>query len=89
MVDLYMQCADVPYDERPLPTLQSPAEQHSPMSDTQRSPNSLDTSGEPEPLSETAQRQAGLAVELFGESLVRKKDTCAIFLTRVMVCKGL
>lgn len=60
------------YDERPLPTLQSPAEQHSPLSDTQRSPNSLDVSGEPEPLSEMAQRQAGLAVEVFGESLVRK-----------------
>ncbi|XP_056895841.1 centrosomal protein of 104 kDa isoform X1 [Takifugu flavidus] len=62
--------ADVPYDERPLPTLQSPAEQHSPLSDTQRSPNGLDMSGEPEPLSEMAQRQAGLAVEVFGESLV-------------------
>ncbi|XP_029689126.1 centrosomal protein of 104 kDa isoform X2 [Takifugu rubripes] len=41
-----------------------------PLSDTQRSPNGLDMSGEPEPLSEMAQRQAGLAVEVFGESLV-------------------
>lgn len=63
----------MPYDERPLPTLQSPAEQHSPLSDTQRSPNGLDMGGEPEPLSEMAQRQAGLAVEVFGESLVRGK----------------
>ncbi|CAG01762.1 unnamed protein product, partial [Tetraodon nigroviridis] len=62
--------AEVPHDERPLPTLWSPAEQGSPLSDTQGSPNSLDVSGEPEPLSETAQRQAGLAVEVFGESLV-------------------
>lgn len=68
-----LQVAEVPHDERPLPTLQSPAEQHSPLSDTQRSPNGLDMSGEPEPLSEMAQRQAGLAVEVFGESLVRKK----------------
>lgn len=29
--------------------------------------------GEPEPLSEMAQRQAGFAVEVFGESLVREK----------------
>ncbi|TWW56239.1 Centrosomal protein of 104 kDa [Takifugu flavidus] len=69
LLDMAM-VADVPYDERPLPTLQSPAEQHSPLSDTQRSPNGLDMSGEPEPLSEMAQRQAGLAVEVFGESLV-------------------
>lgn len=68
------QVAEFPHDERPLPTLQSPEEQHSPLCDTQRSPNSLDMSGEPEPLSEMAQRQAGLAVEMFGESLVRKTD---------------
>lgn len=82
----------MPYDERPLPTLQSPAGQHSPLSDTQRSPNSLDTSGEPEPLSEMAQRQAGLAVEVFGESLVRKKGKVVDVKsssTRAVVWKGL
>lgn len=68
-----LQVTEVPHDERPLPTLQSPAEQRSPLCDTQMSPNSLDVSGEPEPLSEMAQRQASLAVEVFGESLVRKK----------------
>lgn len=73
VVNMCLQIAKVPHDERPVPTLQSPAEQHSPLCDTQRSPNSLDMSGEPEPLSEMAQRQASLAVEVFGESLVRKK----------------
>lgn len=68
-----LQIAEVPLYERPLPTLQSPAEQHSPLFDAQRSPNSLHMNGEPEPLSEMAQRQASLAVEVFGESLVRKK----------------
>ena len=74
----------MPYDDRPLPALQrkerpveatlSPAELHSPQPDTQRSPNSPETSGKPEPLTERAQREAGLPVEVYGESLVRKKS---------------
>lgn len=82
----------MPHDDRPLPTLQSPAEQRSPLSDTQGSLNSLNVSGEPEPLSETAQRQAGLAIEVFGESLVRKKRPLQNFpsyFLRTRVSKGL
>ncbi|XP_041655412.1 centrosomal protein of 104 kDa isoform X2 [Cheilinus undulatus] len=70
----------VPYDERPLPTLQrkdrpmevirSPAEQISPLLNAQMTPQSPEMSGEPEPLTEKAQREAGLPIEIFGESLV-------------------
>ncbi|GAA6223456.1 centrosomal protein of 104 kDa [Lates japonicus] len=70
----------VPYDERPLPALQrkdqpveviqSPAEQHSPKPEIQRSPPSPEMSGEPEPLTEKAQREAGLPIEVYGENLV-------------------
>ncbi|XP_070824832.1 centrosomal protein of 104 kDa [Chaetodon trifascialis] len=70
----------IPYDERPLPALQrkerpveaiqSPVEQHSPKTDVQRTPRSPEMSAEPEPLTEKAQREAGLPVEVFGENLV-------------------
>ncbi|XP_074537277.1 centrosomal protein of 104 kDa isoform X2 [Halichoeres trimaculatus] len=69
----------VPYDERPLPALQrkdrpveviqSPVE-HSLQSDTKMTLHSPETSREPEPLTEKAQREAGLPIEVFGESLV-------------------
>ncbi|KAM3617107.1 uncharacterized protein V6R79_002318 [Siganus canaliculatus] len=67
------------YDERPLPALQkkdhpanasqSPAEQ---PSDTQNLPQSPEMSGDPEPLTEKAQREAGLPIEVYGESLVAR-----------------
>ncbi len=73
----------MPYDDRPLPVQQkkdrhveamrSPSEQQSPKLDTQRTPHSPETSREPEPLTEKAQREAGLPIEIYGESLVRKK----------------
>ncbi|KAM6981797.1 centrosomal protein of 104 kDa [Tautogolabrus adspersus] len=72
----------VPYDERPLPTLQrkdrpveviqSPSEQNSPQHEAQMTPRSSEMSGEPEPLTEKAQREAGLPIEVFGESLVAR-----------------
>lgn len=72
----------MPYDERPLPALQrkdrpleatqSSAEEHSPISEVQRTPQSMEMSGEPEPLTEKVQREAGLPIDVFGESLVRK-----------------
>ncbi|XP_042348111.1 centrosomal protein of 104 kDa [Plectropomus leopardus] len=75
-----LDVTSVPYDERPLPALQrkdwpvesipSPAEQHSPQPDAQRTPRSPVISGEPEPLTEKAQREAGLPIEVYGESLV-------------------
>ncbi|XP_047457260.1 centrosomal protein of 104 kDa isoform X2 [Mugil cephalus] len=68
----------VPYDEKPLPALQrkdlpveaaqSPVE-HSPKSDVQRTQSS-EMGGEAEPLTEKAQREASLPIEVYGESLV-------------------
>ncbi|XP_029291473.1 centrosomal protein of 104 kDa isoform X2 [Cottoperca gobio] len=69
----------VPYDERPLPAQRkdrpvevtlSPAEQHSPKTDAQMSPPNPEMRGEAEPLTEMAQREAGLPIEVYGESLV-------------------
>lgn len=72
----------MPYDERPLPTLQRndwpveatqiPAEQHSTHPDAHKSPPSPGLNGELEPLTEKAQREASLPIEVYGESLVRK-----------------
>lgn len=50
--------------------MQSPAEEHYPQPDTQRTRQSAEMGGEPEPLTEKVQREAGLPVEVFGESLV-------------------
>lgn len=71
----------MPYDERPLPALQrkdlsvesiqSPAAEQSPKSDVQKTPQGPEMSGEPEPLTEKAQREADLPIEVYGESLVR------------------
>lgn len=79
---LHLQVSSVPYDERPLPALQrkgrpveamqSPAEQYSPRSDAQTTPQSPEMSGEPEPLTQKAQREAGFSIEVYGESLVRR-----------------
>ncbi|XP_013875862.1 centrosomal protein of 104 kDa isoform X2 [Austrofundulus limnaeus] len=72
----------LPYDERPLPafqrkdlpaeSIQSPAAEHSPKSDVQKTPQGAEMGGEPEPLTEKAQREAGLPVEVYGESLVAR-----------------
>ena len=52
--------------------IHSPAEQHFSQPDAHRSPASLEMSGEPESLTEKAQREAGLPIEVYGENLVRK-----------------
>lgn len=72
----------MPYDERPLPTLQRndllvetiqiPAEQPSTQPDAHKSPPSPGLNGDPEPLTEKAQREASLPIEVYGERLVRK-----------------
>ncbi|XP_041953417.1 centrosomal protein of 104 kDa isoform X2 [Alosa sapidissima] len=76
----------LPYDERPLPTLQrrerggemlsqseeapsSPPTLRDPT-DPQHSPRSPAAAGQPEPLTETAQREASLPIEVYGDSLV-------------------
>ncbi|XP_029011867.1 centrosomal protein of 104 kDa isoform X2 [Betta splendens] len=70
----------VPYDERPLPALQKnerpveaahvPAEQESPQPNASKGQLSPENSGGLEPLTENAQREAGLPIEVYGESLV-------------------
>lgn len=80
---MHCQVTSVPYDERPLPALQkkdclvepiqSPAVEQSAQTEAQKSPQTPEMSGEPEPLTEKAQREAGLPIEVYGESLVRKR----------------
>ncbi|XP_071059928.1 centrosomal protein of 104 kDa isoform X3 [Pseudochaenichthys georgianus] len=69
----------MPYDERPLPVQRkdrpvevslSPTQQLSPQPDAQRTPPSPEMSGEAEPLTEKAQREAILPIEVYGERLV-------------------
>ncbi|XP_051895592.1 centrosomal protein of 104 kDa isoform X2 [Pristis pectinata] len=70
----------LPYDERPLPAQHKPSELYSvPQPDINENPaKSADTSptsgsgitGEPEPLTEKAFREASFAIDLFGEALV-------------------
>ncbi|KAJ0036134.1 hypothetical protein NQD34_004811 [Periophthalmus magnuspinnatus] len=67
----------VPYDERPLPALLmrdrpveatlSPPEELSPLLNT---PGPAGIRGEPEPLTKKAQREAGHALDVFGETIV-------------------
>lgn len=82
----------MPHDERPLPAIRrterpvesalSSEEQRSPQPGARRAPHSPEVSGEPEPLTETAQREAGLPLEVYGESVVRRiiwKHPCVCF----------
>nr|XP_057940927.1 centrosomal protein of 104 kDa isoform X2 [Doryrhamphus excisus] len=57
-------------DQQPVEDIQSPVMKQFLLHDTQRTLPSPETGGEPEPLSEKAQREAGLQIEVFGESLV-------------------
>nr|XP_015192656.1 PREDICTED: centrosomal protein of 104 kDa isoform X3 [Lepisosteus oculatus] len=66
----------LPYDERPLPALrkqtgerQSQLEE-SPPPDSSRTPRTPGITGEPEPLTEKALREATFAIEVYGEGLV-------------------
>ncbi|XP_061625283.1 centrosomal protein of 104 kDa isoform X1 [Phyllopteryx taeniolatus] len=56
--------------DQPAAATQSPAIEHSFLLDTQSSLLSPEVGGEPEPLSEKVQREAGLSIEVYGESLV-------------------
>ncbi|XP_061701087.1 centrosomal protein of 104 kDa isoform X2 [Syngnathoides biaculeatus] len=56
--------------DQPLGATQSLAMDHSFLLDTQSIPLSPEVGGEPEPLSENVQREAGLAIEVYGKSLV-------------------
>ncbi|XP_072887816.1 centrosomal protein of 104 kDa [Hemitrygon akajei] len=75
-----VDASSLPYDERPLPAQRKPSELYSvPQLDINenlaKNTDPLPTSGngitgEPEPLTEKAFREASFAVELFGEALV-------------------
>ncbi|XP_048873244.1 centrosomal protein of 104 kDa isoform X2 [Brienomyrus brachyistius] len=64
----------LPYDEIPLPTLHNPPEGDQPQlpqpSQSGDPPGSPGVQGEPDPLTEKAQREAGLPIEVYGERLV-------------------
>ncbi|XP_067873620.1 centrosomal protein of 104 kDa isoform X1 [Heterodontus francisci] len=72
--------SSLPYDERPLPTQRKPAELYGipQLEVNELSAINTDTSstsrsgitGEPEPLTEKAFREASFAIDLFGEALV-------------------
>lgn len=75
---VFSQINSLPYDERPLPTLRnrlsdqslSELDEMPSLADT-ASPRSPQASGQPEELTEKAQREASLPIEIYGESLVR------------------
>lgn len=64
------QLEPLPYDERPLPTSRQP--QAAGRSDPDISDTPGGPVGEPEPLTEKAWREAGSAIEVLGEKLVRR-----------------
>ncbi|XP_068607366.1 centrosomal protein of 104 kDa [Brachionichthys hirsutus] len=53
---------------RPFETLHSPAEQHVPQHEAQRTSDSPEVNEEP--LTESVKREAGLAIDVYGESLI-------------------
>lgn len=85
----------MPYDERPLPALErkdrpvesmrSPAEDYSPQSDVTNTLHAAHISGEPEPLPEKSQREAGPALEVFGETIVRNTEYICFRLTYIYI----
>uniref|UniRef100_A0A9J7YYC2 Centrosomal protein of 104 kDa n=1 Tax=Cyprinus carpio carpio TaxID=630221 RepID=A0A9J7YYC2_CYPCA len=76
-VCVFSQISSLPYDERPLPALRkrssdqpiSELDEIPPMTDT-ATPRSPGASGKPEPLTEKAQREASLPIDIYGDSLV-------------------
>ncbi|XP_077007632.1 centrosomal protein of 104 kDa isoform X1 [Tamandua tetradactyla] len=73
--DLHAKAESVPYDERPLPAIRKQqgrvgeeSEMHS--TDVSDAHRERGISGEPEPLSEKALREASSAIDVLGESLV-------------------
>ncbi|XP_036435026.1 LOW QUALITY PROTEIN: centrosomal protein of 104 kDa [Colossoma macropomum] len=59
----------ISYDERPLPALRKRSGEQ-PQHEHPSSPRSPRATGEPEPLTEKAQREASLPIEIYGDSLV-------------------
>ncbi|NXI96060.1 CE104 protein, partial [Psophia crepitans] len=68
----------LPYDERPLPTVRKQSDEAIPYLEPERTEEEISdaagggTAGEPEPLAEKALREAGPAIEVFGEALVSR-----------------
>ncbi|RXN34496.1 centrosomal protein of 104 kDa-like [Labeo rohita] len=71
------QISSLPYDERPLPALRKRSGDQ-PINELEEMPTLTDTAtprspgalGQPEPLTEKAQREASLPIDVFGDSLV-------------------
>ncbi|KAK1801111.1 hypothetical protein P4O66_022819, partial [Electrophorus voltai] len=71
------QVSSLPYDERPLPALgkrsgeqSQPWPEQTPAHLDPSTPHNPGVTGEPEPLSEKAQREASLPIEVYGDRLV-------------------
>ncbi|XP_017322902.1 centrosomal protein of 104 kDa isoform X1 [Ictalurus punctatus] len=68
--------SSLPYEERPLPALKRSETRLQPQAEQMLAPldpssaHSPEVTGEPEPLSEKAQREAVLPIEVYGDSLV-------------------
>jgi len=81
-VRVFSQISSLPYDERPLPVFRKrlsdqpvkELDKMPPLTDTS-SPRSPESSGQPEPLTEKAQREASLPIEIYGDCLVRRTCT--------------
>uniref|UniRef100_A0AAR2KEX6 Centrosomal protein of 104 kDa n=1 Tax=Pygocentrus nattereri TaxID=42514 RepID=A0AAR2KEX6_PYGNA len=72
---IFPQVLSMPYDERPLPALrkrsgEQPQHEHLAALLDSSDPRSPRATGEPEPLTEKAQREASLPIEVYGDSLV-------------------
>lgn len=77
-VRVFSQISSLPYDERPLPAYRKRLSDQPvselempPLTDTS-STRSPESSGQPEPLTEKAQREASLPIEIYGDCLVRR-----------------
>uniref|UniRef100_A0A671K1X7 Centrosomal protein of 104 kDa n=1 Tax=Sinocyclocheilus anshuiensis TaxID=1608454 RepID=A0A671K1X7_9TELE len=76
-IHIYTTISSLPYDERPLPALRkrssdqpvSELDEMPPLTDT-ATPCSPGAAGKPEPLTEKAQREASLPIDICGDSLV-------------------
>lgn len=75
---LLCQVEFLPYDERPLPAICKQPDEAIAYLEPEMAEGAIDDTpksgitGEPEPLSEKALREASPAIEVFGEALVKK-----------------
>lgn len=75
----------LPYDERPLPVTRKQLEEPSAEPEVREADSDVrrrGVSGEPEPLTEKALREASSAIDTLGEALVKKENQVVHTITR-------